>query len=223
MLLPERLLLLGTRREKGTIPMSVANRMAYGLAGATLMELAFREKLDISKKQLRVVDSEPTGISYLDDTLIEINRSKKPRKAKYWVQKLGRKRLQLQVYERLAEEGVVRDETQQFLGIFPIRRYPVEQSVVLDELMSEVREATFTDNLEQLEDSRIVSLLGLISVCELRKFLFNSDKQKEAKKRLKAVMESDVLARSVSEAVQAVETAVMAAVAGAAVASSSSS
>ncbi|WP_411954304.1 GOLPH3/VPS74 family protein [Alkalibacillus sp. S2W] len=223
MLLPERLLLLGTRREKGTIPMSVATRMTYGLAGATLMELAFREKLDISKKQLHVVDAEPTGISYLDDALNEIRRSKKPRKAKHWVQKLGRKRLQLQVYERLVEEGVVRDDTHQFLGIFPMRRYPIEQSVVLEELMSEIKEATFTEDLEQLEDSRIVSLLGLIYVSELRKFLFAKEEQKEAKKRLKAIMESDVLARSVSEAVQAVETAVMGAVAGAAVASSSSS
>ncbi|GEN44625.1 GOLPH3/VPS74 family protein [Alkalibacillus haloalkaliphilus] len=223
MLLPKRLLLLATRREKGTIYLRASSRINYGLAGAVLMELASRDKVDIRKKKLIVVDSKPTGTAYLDYALERITQAKSNKKAKYWVQKLGNNKLRKQVYRDLVNEDMVKDDSRHFLGIFPIHRYPIENVDAVDKLVRDVQEAVFTEEIDQVEENRTVLLLGLLNTCQLTSILFSPEDKKEAKKRIKAIMESNVLANSVSEAVQAVDSAVVTAVAATSAANSSSS
>ncbi|WP_017186194.1 GOLPH3/VPS74 family protein [Alkalibacillus haloalkaliphilus] len=223
MLLPERLLLLATRRDKGSVYMRTSSRIIYGLSGAVLMELALRDKLDIRKKKLIVVDSEPTGIVYLDDALEQIAQAKKDKKAKYWVQKLGNTKLKRQIYADLVVEEMVKDESYQFLGIFPIRRFPIQNVGAVDQLIQDVQKAVFTEEIEKLDDNRTVLLLGLLNTCQLTPILFAPEDKKEAKNRIEKIMKSNVLAKSVSEAVQAVDAAVMGAVAATVAVSSSSS
>ncbi|MET3682878.1 hypothetical protein ABID56_000968 [Alkalibacillus flavidus] len=224
MLLPERLRLLATKAEKGTVPMSIASRVNLGLAGSVLMELALREKVKLGKKsKLTVIDSEPTGVDYLDTALRQIAHAGKERKAKYWVQKLGGNLLLDQVSSKLVTDGVLQDDSYRWLGLIKVRQYPIVQIEDVMSLKKDVREAVFTENIDDIEDHRRLMLLGLLNTCQLTPKLFSRDERKEAKKRIKTIMESDALAKSVSEAAQAVEAAVMGATAGAVAASSASS
>ncbi|WP_027964037.1 GOLPH3/VPS74 family protein [Halalkalibacillus halophilus] len=223
MYIQERILLLGTKRDKGSLPMDVGSKINLNIAGAILMELALLDRIDIRKKKLTVKNSEPTGTGIFDDALQKMMKAKKERKAKYWVEKLASNRLLDETYATLTEKGILRNESYRFIGLFPVRRYPIEKSSEVELLREEVREAVFTDDIESVEDPRTVLLVGLLKTSNLLPKLFSREERKEAKKRVKEIMNSQVVSKSVSEAVQAVDSAVIAAVGAASVASSSSS
>lgn len=95
-----------------------------GLAGAVLADLALRGAVSLEGKEVRVVDGSTTGDAVLDGVLGTIAAAGAPRKAKWWVSRLGKRQLRDDVFASLVAGGLLTAQQRKTLGIFSSTAYP---------------------------------------------------------------------------------------------------
>lgn len=219
--LAEELLLLALQDEKGTVLASAAGSLSYGLAGALLMELALRSRLH-DRKNLAAADLTPTGDDLLDEALGIISQSKRNRNPRYWVTGLASriKNLQGRLQGRLVQKGILRQEEHRVLGIFRTQRYPAEDTAGEQGIKDRLRSAVLAG--APLEP-RLAALISLVNACGLLDELFSREERKKARQRIKEITQGELIGKAVSDTVAGVQAAIIGAVAGAAVISTSSS
>ncbi|MBT1677030.1 GOLPH3/VPS74 family protein [Curtobacterium aurantiacum] len=94
-----------------------------GLAGAVLADLALRGAVSLQDGLVTVVDGAATGDPVLDGVVGSIAASGAPRKAKWWVSRLGKRQLRDDVLAGLVADGVLSVEQGKVLGIFPTTKH----------------------------------------------------------------------------------------------------
>jgi hypothetical protein len=162
MLLAEEFLLLVTDEASGRLSVPAA-RVDLGLGGANLIELTLMGKVGISGNRetgtpgrLIVRDPAPAGDQVLDDALQTVisHQGKKPATV---IRPLS-KSLRPVLYQRLASSGVLRDKQGRMLGVFPVHRWPAQDT----SHQMQVR-AQLTDVLMQqaVPDRRTAALIAL--------------------------------------------------------------
>lgn len=208
--LPEQLLLLALHDQKGTILSSASISIEYGLAGAVLTELALRQRAEIRDKKLVLTDAASTGDDVLDLVMTQIKNSAKPRKADYWVNKLIGKKIGIKqaMLERLVKKGILKVEEHKILWLFDSPHYPTKDSNEEKTIREQLRRLVLR---REAADTRTTVLMGLVSACGLTGEIFTRPERKEAKQRIKEIMQDDQIAKAVAETVAGVQAAVVAA------------
>jgi hypothetical protein len=222
MLLAEDLLLLLTDDDTGKLTTSSAE-VDVALGGALLVELALMLRVDVAgpgervrEGRLVVRDLSLTGDALLDQALKRVveKEGKKPQGV---VAPLG-KRVRTQLYDRLAESGVLRTEDDRILGIFPTRRWPsadsAHESSVRAELVAALRDGTTTAE----RTCAIVSLL--LALNAVHKAVDPASvglSKKELKANAKRIAEGDWAAKAVRQAIDSMNAAIIAATSSAVV------
>lgn len=136
-------------------------RLDTGLAGAVLADLALRGAVSLEGKEVRVVDGTATGDPVLDGVMGTIAAAGSPRKAKWWVAKLGRRQLRDDVLSGLVTQGLLSTEQRYTLGIFASTAYPerdgapeaLVRSAIADVLAERTPPTPFTAALIALLDA----------------------------------------------------------------------
>lgn len=220
--LPEKLLLLGLNDEKGSVVFSSSTALPYGLAGAILLELLFQKRLHLLDDKISVIDRKPTGDALLDETLALITASEKPRKAKYWVNKIhGKiKKVQDRLAEGLVEKGILQKEEKKILWLIPYHRYPAKNMTEELAIRDKIRNAVFN---HRDVDEQLLSLISLMHTCQLTNEVFDKSERKTAKKSIKEMSKSELVSKAVSDAVDAANAAIIAVIAASAATSSAAS
>ncbi|MGN7221261.1 GOLPH3/VPS74 family protein [Curtobacterium flaccumfaciens] len=95
-----------------------------GLAGAVLADLALRGTVSLQDGLVAVVNGAATGDPVLDGVVGSIAAAGAPRKAKWWVSRLGKRQLRDDVFAGLVERGVISVEQGKVLGLFPTTKHP---------------------------------------------------------------------------------------------------
>ncbi|TSD11774.1 GPP34 family phosphoprotein [Curtobacterium sp. KBS0715] len=95
-----------------------------GLAGAVLADLALRGAVSLQDGLVTVVNGAATGDPVLDGVVGSIAAAGAPRKAKWWVSRLGKRQLRDDVFAGLVERGVISIEQGKVLGLFPTTKHP---------------------------------------------------------------------------------------------------
>lgn len=95
-----------------------------GLAGAVLADLALRGAVSLQDGLVAVVNGAATGDPVLDGVVGSIAAAGAPRKAKWWVNRLGKRQLRDDVFAGLVERGVISVEQGKVLGLFPTTKHP---------------------------------------------------------------------------------------------------
>ncbi|WIE84578.1 GPP34 family phosphoprotein [Curtobacterium sp. MCPF17_021] len=95
-----------------------------GLAGAVLADLALRGVVSLQDGLVAVVNGTATGDHVLDGVVGSIAAAGAPRKAKWWVSRLGKRQLRDDVFAGLVERGVISIEQGKVLGLFPTTKHP---------------------------------------------------------------------------------------------------
>lgn len=95
-----------------------------GLAGAVLADLALRGAVSLQDGLVAVVNGPATGDPVLDGVVGSIAAAGAPRKAKWWVSRLGKRQLRDDVFAGLVERGVISIEQGKVLGLFPTTKHP---------------------------------------------------------------------------------------------------
>ncbi|MFO1126743.1 MAG: GPP34 family phosphoprotein [Methylocystis sp.] len=98
-----------------------------GIAGAALMDLALRDRIDSDLDGAFAVDTTPTGDEILDQALADIIREPRRLGAQHWITHLSRSapaRRQAAL-SNLCARGILRQSDHAFLWVLKERRYPV--------------------------------------------------------------------------------------------------
>jgi golgi phosphoprotein 3 len=202
------LLQLDERGRLIELPLSAADVV---LAGAALMELALRNKVDTDVNRFFVVDREPTGDEILDDALgalIEeggnslaspaIERISLTTSAAIERITLNARRYRDIALRRLVEKGVLREEEGRFLWVFHTRRYPVIDDTEQREVRARLRQLILTD---EIPDPRDVVLLCLIDACGLLGLVLSLDEIALRRTRIEQLTRLDLIGQAMTKAV----------------------
>jgi hypothetical protein len=195
-----------------------AGYLEYGMAGAVVLELALAERVDLEEGKVHVADPSPVGDPLLDESLAAL-AADKPRKPKAVVERLS-KGLKGRVLEDLTARGLLREERDKILGIFPFRRHLPHDAGVEADARRRLKSAV---DLGRAGDARTAGLASLVFALNLERVVLPDRKKSEVRKALKAISEGSWASEATQAAVQAAQAAVMAAVTAATAASAASS
>ena len=209
--LPEELMLLALRDEKGSVIFSASTALPYGLAGAVLLELFFKGKITYGNKKIQVIDKSTIDDPVLNEALNLIKNSSKDRNPKYWVQKINNKvkKLKQRVIDNLVKQQILNREGHKILWFFNIDRYPTLDVVPEMEIRTTIRNIVLNDH-EATE--REIALLSLMKACSLINEVFQRSERKLAKKKIKELLENQKMSKDVSSAVNAITQEITAAI-----------
>jgi hypothetical protein len=179
------------------LPLSAADVV---LAGAALMELALRNKVDTDLNRFFVVDREPTGDEMLDDALSALTENGEEGTTSAAIERitLNAGRYRDIALKRLVEKGVLREEEGRFLWVFHTRRYPVIDDTEQREVRERLRQLILTD---EIPDPRDVVLLCLIDACGLLGLVLSLDEIAARRERIEQLTRLDLIGQAVTRAV----------------------
>lgn len=198
-LLAEDLLLLALDDDKGTVSWQRSTTLPYGLGGALLIDLALQKRIDSVDKKIIAGDPSPTGDEVLDVALETIRAEDKLRDAKHWVTKLGgRTGLREQLARRLVTRGILREREHTFLWVFHDPRFPTSDAGRESAVRARIREVALAG---AEPDTRMLSLLSLVSACDLTGSLFSREERTQARRRIKELVDGDQFSEAVGRAV----------------------
>lgn len=163
MLIAEDLLLLLTNDETGKLAAS-ASDVDVALGGALLIELTMMQRVELagSSEQVRrpglvVRDTSATSDPLLDQALAIVGE-KQGKKPQNVVPALG-KQVRVQLYERLVDRGVLREESGKILGIFPRHTWPAQDATHEDSIRADVLTALRNSRASDARTGALISLL----------------------------------------------------------------
>lgn len=211
--LPEQVMLFALNERRGAVTSSSASTaLNYGLAGATLLDLALQERLAIEERQVRVIDPSPTQDSILDAALTAILQERRPRNSRWWVGRLPTRLrpLRNRVLQQMHAKGLIRIETGRVLGVFRYDRYWITdrepKAILLDAMHATLFEG-------RVPEPRLILLMDLLHSCRLFERLFPTSERREVRRRLQDLARSSTVSKAVSRAIRDMEAAVIAAIA----------
>ena len=219
--IPEELLLLGWDDARGRNRSS--QNVGALLGGALLLELDLLGHVHIDDGRVHPTE-DATGQGHLDRMLDELRGSRRPRKVKAWVQRVGHRSWPRRVVlDRLVERGILRRDRRKFLGIVPYTRYPVIDREVTDRLRQHVADTLLQpEPVTVTRDAMLGALLAPAGGRLLRR-LVPTDRRRDALRRAKELSKGEGVSQEVAAAIDELNAAAIAAAAsGAAVTSASS-
>jgi hypothetical protein len=186
--LPEELMLIALKDEKGTVLFTAASVLPYSLVGAVILDLYFDGKFEFRDNKLFVKDNSKTGRSLCDAVLKMIADEKHNKDLKSWVLKLegSVKNIKEKALDHLVESKVLRKETTKLLGFISRTSYPTADPMPENELRQKIRKFILE---KEFPNERYIALLSLAQVTSLFEDIFHQDELKDAKERLRELVE----------------------------------
>jgi len=207
----EEIVLLALDDKKGKFVDLPPLALDQALAGATLLELAFQNRIDTDLTHLTLVSDKAIGDRMLDPILKEIVAAQDKKDAKYWVGVISAdgEKIRDAALAKLVEKGVLKKEEKKFLWVIPGRRYPMVQNQEEEEVRKRIRKVVVDGEVPSPRDVVIVSLS---SACQLLRTVFTDAELLKYSPRIAEVAKMDLIGRTVSKSVAEVQEAVMRAV-----------
>lgn len=178
------------------LPASAGNIV---LAGAALMELALRNRVDSDIARLILVDRTPTGDAILDDALMRLAEADGEMSIAGAIGHLtgSAANYQSRALEQLIAKGVLRQSEGRFLWVFPTRRYPVVDDREQREVKARLQQLVLTDEIPAPRD---VALICLIDACDLLGLLLTPDEAKRCAARVEQLAMMDLIGQAMMQA-----------------------
>ena len=205
--IPEKFLLLAQHPTKGKFIIS-GLQLQYGIAGSVLLEMSVDKQIEIRNKVLVLNSTKGKSNPVIVDLELQIRDAAKPRKIRYWINKLARRYTKLKNYylEELQRKRIIRIERKKFLGLIPYKKTYLVDSRLQRDLIRELKKAVLSR--QEISNEQVV-LLGLIEACKMQK-IFTTDPQelKRIKKALKEIIKDSPIAGSIDETIKQVQAAI---------------
>ena len=203
----ESILLLALNDETGE---RRGNFLEYALAGAALTELLLIGRVTESgepPKRLEIVDGTPVGDPYIEACLEALQEKGSGKKAKSYVETLGRKPALLRILlEQLVNRGVLSMREKKVLFFFTRKVYPEANPSAERELKARLEDLMFGAGEVDVRDSVIIALAHHTDIL---KHNFDRDKLRQHKARIKEIADGGLLPQSATiEAIKAMQAAV---------------
>lgn len=193
----EEILLLFLDDETGKFENMYYEEFKYALAGAVLMDLALRSKIDTDLEKLAVVDPTPTGEEILDGFLSAIAESDEEKNTFYWVSEIAKSGAEIRdkALESLVNRGILRVEEKKILWVIGVRRYPTVDDTQEKEVRRRLIELLNSDEIPSPHD---VVLVSLADTFELFPQILGEYEAKKLAPRIEQISRLDLIGQSVS-------------------------
>lgn len=196
--LPEQLMLIALKDEKGTVLFTAMGILPFSIVGAVLIELYFANKIDYEDNKIIVKDSTPTGNDFFDDILKIIVDSGKKKDTKYWMLRITDKikNLKERTLQHLVKNNVLKEEKYKVLSLITKTKYPTINPEPEKELRSRIKKFILK---HENPDEKNVALLCLVQVTRLLEDLFEKSEIREAKQRIDELVERSHMGDAIRE------------------------
>ncbi len=204
----EEIYLLALDERKGIVKSVSLASLDYALAGALLMELAIRDRIDSDLSVMKIISTEATGDQLLDDAMwvlaLQRRNTQEARPVSYWLGVLAEesRRIQERVLEQLVRKGILKQENRKILWVFEVRRYPIADDREVKEVRTRLRELILSD---EVPDPRDVVLLNLGQSCRLLDDLFTAEEFERVYPRIEALMRLDLIGQEMTRTIRSIE------------------
>ncbi len=198
------LLLDDAKGELADMPLSAFNIV---VAGAALMDLAIRNRIDSDLERLVLADPAPTGDDILDDALMRISNAGEEAGIAVWVDRIAENAedYKERALKRLVDRHVLREENGRFLWVFHTRRYPVIDDREQREVKARLRQILLTDEIPEPRDVVLICLLG---ACMLFGFVLTPEELKRVERRIAELSKLDLIGQAVARAVADIQSSI---------------
>ena len=208
--LHEEILLLALRDEEGTT--ASGTMYQYAIGAALLAELLLGRRIEVEqssrKKLVNLVNTSPLGEPLIDECLGKVNNAKRRAALQTWVSRFaGIKNFKHRVAQQLCRRGILRADEDKVLLLFTRKIYPEVNPVPERELIGRLEHAIFTESRDI--DPRTVVLLSLANSTGILKIVFDKKELKSRKARIKQIVNGEITGKAATEAIQAMQAAVM--------------
>ncbi len=193
----EEIMLLFLDDETGKFENMYYEEFKYALAGAVLMDLALRSKIDTDLEKLEVVDATPTGEVILDEFLSAIADSEEEKNTFYWVSEIAKSGAEIRdkALESLVSRGILRVEEKKILWVIGVRRYPTVDDTQEKEVRRRITDLLNTDDIPSPHD---VVLVSLADTFDLFPQIVGEYQAKKLAPRIEQISKLDLIGQSVS-------------------------
>lgn len=210
--LPEELLLLILDDENGTMLAVPQRTLDYALAGAVMMDLALRLRVDSDPEKVWVCASDPVGESLLDRGLeVLVARGDSAGSCDSWLDALALEPDEIRdaALGRLVERGILRREERKYLWVFGTRRYPVIDDTEEREVKLRIMNTLYGEDIPEPRD---IALICLVDTCNLFEDLLGPREHQAVRKRISVIRKLDLIGQATQSTVRSIEKAVSMAV-----------
>ncbi|MEM7224914.1 MAG: GPP34 family phosphoprotein [Pseudomonadota bacterium] len=197
----EEVMLLVLDDETGRIAPIGSYALNLTLAGAVLMDLAQRARIDADEDKIAVIDRSPTGEEILDPTLAQLAESPEPHDARYWVEEISGagEEIKEKALEHLVRRGILQVVDQKILWVFETRRYPMVDCKEEQEVRERILEVVLG---EMTPGPRDVVLICLADACSIFESILSPDQLERVAGRIAEIRHLNLIGEAVASAVE---------------------
>jgi len=208
--LAKQFLLLALNPDKGRVTIDSIH-FRYTLTGAFLMDYLDKGEISISNK--RIIPSFRKSTDPVHSMIGDrITASSRQKRISYWIGRLTNKsRFMINnLTLNLQQERVLTIEYKKFLGIFPYKRYWLNDKGIRSDLIETLRKILVHG---RQPEKRELMLLGLIESSRSYKLLSRERGEARAmRKRTLELLKGDIISAEINQAIREVQAAVAASV-----------
>ena len=212
----EKYLLIALDDEKGKF-VNDSVYLHYGFAGAILLEMAIRDKIEINGEVIKLKEKSTEKEVALNKA-IELFNQERAMNSKDYISKLAKKASELKndTLQRLINKGILEKKEDKILWIFPNDKYPTQNNSPENKLRNRLNEVVLQSKKPEAED---IMLLSLINISGLTKEAFRdaSEDRKAIKNKIEAMTSDIKLSQVINSSIREIQAAIMIAIATAVV------
>lgn len=178
-------------------------------AGAVLMDLTLRHRIDNDLRDMFVTDATPTGDPVLDPILqmMALSPVLTPKPITHWLRHFADEgeALREKALKRLETRGILAREDKKILWVFGARRYPLLHHEEQREVKLRILGVILQDDIPAPHD---IMLVALAQACDLFSHILSDHERRSAAARITLVAQMDLIGQAVAKAVTEIETAI---------------
>ncbi len=199
--LAEDIILLLLDDDTGKIASIDLMTLNYAMAGAVLMDLALRNKIDNDLESLIVADSTPTGLQMLDTYLDKISSENKENNTRYWLTELSNYGEDIvdSALNMLVEKKILKTEEKKILWVIATRVYPMIDDKEEKEVKRRIIDLLMSDEIPTPQD---VVLVSLMDTCSLFTMILSSKEVEKLSSRIEQIRKLDLIGQEVTKVLE---------------------
>ncbi len=199
--LAEDIILLLLDDDTGKLASIDLMTLNYAMAGAVLMDLALRNKIDNDLESLIIADSTPTGLQMLDTYLDKISSENKENNTRYWLTELSNYGEEIvdSALNMLVEKKILKTEEKKILWVIGIRVYPMVDDKEEKEVKRRIVDLLMSDEIPTPQD---VVLVSLMDTCSLFTTILSSKEVEKLSSRIEQIRKLDLIGQEVTKVLE---------------------
>lgn len=203
----EEIVLLALDDKSGKLRPLPDRALDLAVAGALLMELAFKNRIDTDDHSLQVLDRSPTGDALLDAVLERLPQDDNLT-IRHGLSRVATDAEDLRdmIFKDLIAKGILKREEHRLFFVLKERCYPVIDDTEEKEVVARIRDVVIQNTIPDPKD---VVLICLMDACDLSSVVFTDNELEHYRDRIRDVARMDFIGQALARAIQEIQEAIL--------------